>query len=535
MSLKNLHSQVKVSSTMYSHCIRNRHSPSITKKNPKITTDKETLYASVIDLKKSVNKLKRSNKQLKVKLQSTESECSKKSKFMQELATKLKDNLPQTHKETLLNSPQIKLRQRIQELERENAKLKRIDMVKQKNAEYMKYRELRESSKAYKKECKRLRGMLEELLVSKHEGSGSAEIETRVLELKATVKELRRKNEKLKMRLNKLNEIENETKKMIKKLEQKEIKIKELIDNVIQQKATIQKLKQALVQEKNLDDLNPLADTKYLKEIEDLKINNVNLKKENEQLKKVRIKVEGKLLEVQAELTELKLKSNEEDKHIEGVKGYHTEPTIKDITLLKPDSITKPLIRDSDLVYTKMLFRVILIKCKKNLDELEDEIFNEYKYDEFISIKELIKVFQRQPLSLDGKSAEELARYLIEAESKQPIVYDKFREQQIYIIKSRLNTLLKIDYPHDFYFDENDITQSALSKIKEKIGELKVAMNDVLLWSNKFDYKKWRDSASKICSNLTPIENDYLVSIMTEQNDLQQLNFSVSIGMKYRI
>lgn len=494
---------------------------------------------------------------MKVKLQCAENECVKKGKLIQELIIKQKtgaSDVPPAHKEASLA---ISLRQKIQELERENARWRKADTAMQKDVEFTKVYEIKETGKAYEKECKRLRVMLEEFLAVKYERmpTSYAELEAKILDLKATIKELRKENSEMSLQLHKLNEIEGSTIEIVRRLEYKESKIKEQSEVIAKQKLMVKELKERLIRERNSLDssIKPLLslttniDVKYLNQIEELKVYSNKLKKENEQLKRIRIKIENELVEVKRELTKLKHKSDEErnedfvriieanEKLTQRLHVLEKELAATcsnaEVSPPKPELTAKPLVRDSDLVYTKALFRVVLIQHKRNLSELEEEMFGEYRQDEYMSIKELVKVLQRQPLGLDGRAAEDLGRYLVEGREKQMVAYDKFREQQVSVIKNRLKALLSIEYPRNFYVNDGEIVRSALGKVKERIKELKVAMNDVLLWTSIFDYKKWKETSGRICPELTPLENDYLVSLMAASKNLRQLNFNVSAAI----
>ena len=174
----------------------------------------------------------------------------------------------------------------------------------------------------------------------------------------------------------------------------------------------------------------------------------------------------------------------------------------------------------SDLIYVKQLIRVILIRRKITFDELKNKIFNNYLGEELICIKEFIKIAQGPILGLDFISAENLGRYLIEPRTNQTLLYDKYREIQIIDLRIKLENLFEIDYPKDFYLSSTQILKSALNQIKQNYQRITSEINQP-----KIDLLKWQQISITI--PLSPIERDFLIAIMADSNNLNQLNFDV--------
>ena len=189
-----------------------------------------------------------------------------------------------------------------------------------------------------------------------------------------------------------------------------------------------------------------------------------------------------------------------------------------------------PIVEVSSLAQVNHQIRIIMIKTKQTQKELKNILFNDYKGDEKISIKELIKIFQKKPLNLSSVPAENLSRYLIEPRENLEIVFSKYTEKSAADIRIRLDYFLDIDYPKDFYENLDDIKKSAGNKIKPKFNEAKQKIRNIISEVGEFNSVNW----VKICKDLYPdlntIERDCLMSIMIDDiNDIDNLKFTVII------
>ena len=111
----------------------------------------------------------------------------------------------------------------------------------------------------------------------------------------------------------------------------------------------------------------------------------------------------------------------------------------------------RSIVEEQDLIYPNYTIRMNLISLRKGLDLLKQDLFADYRGEEKISIKELCKIFERKPLSLNVETAENLSRYLIEPRDQPSLVYNRYLEKPIVEARIKLDSFLGIDYPHEFY------------------------------------------------------------------------------------
>jgi len=181
--------------------------------------------------------------------------------------------------------------------------------------------------------------------------------------------------------------------------------------------------------------------------------------------------------------------------------------------------IIKPLVQESDLIYPKQLFSVLMIKEKKTLDDIKRELFAEYGSDEKISIKELVKILKRPPLKLNANMSEELARYLIEPRDTLEVVYNVYEDKLIGDLRILIDNLVAVDYPEKFWESEGEIVENALKKLKRKISTIEV---------NNLNFIKWAQICKEEFPELTAMERNFTMALMTD-NNLYELNFDVSV------
>eukprot|EP01022_Parablepharisma_sp_SALTPOND_P019726 TRINITY_DN340_c2_g1_i1.p3 TRINITY_DN340_c2_g1~~TRINITY_DN340_c2_g1_i1.p3 ORF type:complete len:647 (-),score=133.67 TRINITY_DN340_c2_g1_i1:10552-12492(-) len=547
------------------------------KKRPKIIgLDKESLYDSTIQLKKSLNHFKEENDKLRAKLQQYDEESMKKNKLLQEMVSQLATSasvpkLTRSHKEASLV---IALKQKIKELETENVELKNANMTIKKNIRLTKHYENDVANKTLEEECKRLRLMLEELINEKHVGSPSeyAELEGKMLEQKAIIKELKIKNLELSQELSRARDSERQILERIKEYEVQEQKVHREKQKVKRQRQEINEAREriaALENEKEelkakIEELQSAEtrrehDTSQIDVIEKLNSNIEKLKLEKEELKRRADASERKILEINREMREERNKAKEKEEEYtlkmleererlnqrivrldrelsakskelaENDKKVKEVETVKSLGAVR--EITKPAVQDKDLVHTKQWIKLVLLRYKKGLNELKEELFAEYKGEERISIKELTKIFQRPALSLPLMQAEDLSRYLIEPKDQPMVVYNKYSDKVMVEIRIKLDSFLSIDYPKDFYEKIQEATESAIDKIKDRFRYMKSSVEDVALENGKVELVQWLRICKDMFPGLTSLEKDCLIALMvTEQEDVKQLKFSVNKG-----
>jgi len=526
--------------------------------------DKETLYDNTIQLKKMVNALQKENEKIKSKLIQEKDECNKKDKLLQNLVLQLNGtagatSLPPNYKEAALT---VSLKKIIRQSEIEIGTLKEDNLRLKRSIKLTKQNELETMNIMLKKECKRLRSMLETLIRDRNP-SGFTKLETKLLEQRSIVNELKEKNEKFRYEAEKAKEAERQALETIKELEEKELKkqrvkvipkkqdareAREEIERLISEKKQLEYKLAAMENVKTMtkndakdnDEVKKEKEvnSKLLRQVADLKKrieeNNVKLIEKDKNIREIKATAKEKEeayilkgLEEKERLTkkivrlelELSAKSKETIDNTDKPKITIEPP--KPLTIIR--EITKPLVEVDNLVYAKHAFRLILMQQKKDLNELKDTLFFQYTPDEQITIKELTKIFQRLNLSL--LEAENLARYLIEPRGQQEVVYNKYNGKPMASVRISLDSLLNLDYSKDLCNDLPNITQTAINKIKNRYKYIRNAVQDI---EGSLDSIEWERICKKQCPDLTSIEWDYLLSIMVnERNDLKELVFKV--------
>jgi len=527
-------------------------------KNYYFKMDKEAMYNNAMQLKREIKSLKEENERLKSQL--LQNEFAKKNRLMQGMGGQ-PGGMTTSRASAIITS----LKRRVKEAANENATLKNEVNQLKRNLKLTKQNEAEAINILLEKECSRLRSMLDAAIQEKNP-KGISETEKELLEQKANCKELERVNEQLRYEVMKLKGSEKEALDRLYEYEAKEIKR-------IRQKAKKEKnkytLKEAkveieklILEKKQLEEqieatknkpIEPqdikedLLDTHKL-EIEKLKAENLKFKSRIEEYRKRVFEKEKEARDVAREAKEKEeaytLKGLEEkEKMTQGIirlklelsskNKQITELENKSKEIIEPPNISSivrevrnPLVEITDLVYVKYQFRLALIKSKKNLNELKEVLFSEYASDERISIKELTKIFKRQPLALaDG---EKLARYLIEPRRQQTVVYNKYNEKPIVDVRIQLDLFLDIDYPKDFSENVKSITETALRKIKPKFEDIRVKVQDVIEEKEVLDLATWLEITKQSFNELNSIEKDCILSLMVQDpDDLKELRFSV--------
>jgi hypothetical protein len=523
-----------------------------------IKMDKETLYDNAIQLKKMVNALQKENEKMKSKLIQEKGECNKKDKLLQNLVTQLNGStvLPSNYKEAALT---VSLKKIVKQSELEIAALKEENLRLNRSIKLTKQNELETMNIMLKKECKRLRSMLETLIRDRNP-SGFTKLETKLLEQRSIVNELKEKNDKLRYEAEKAKEAERQALDTIKELEEKELKkqrvrvmpkkqdvkeAREEIERLISEKKQLEHkltLMESMKAETksnttNNDELKKEkeANNNLVKQVADLKKrveeSSVKLVEKDKQIREVKATAKEKEeaymlkeLEEKERLTKrivrLELELSAKTKEATENPKFNNEVS-KPLTAIR--EITKPLVEVDELGYAKHTFRLVLIQQKKSFNELKDTLFFQYTPDESISIKELTKIFQRLNLSL--LEAENLARYLIEPRDQQEVVYNKYNEKSMTSIRISLDSLLNPDNSKDIYNDLSSIIQAAINKIKDRYKYIRNAVQGI---EGNLDSIEWERICKKQCPELSSIEWDCLLSlIVNERNDLRDLVFKV--------
>jgi myosin heavy subunit len=532
---------------------------------------KEQSYGAYME-KKNMKMLVVENNQLKVRLQQAEEECRKKNRLLQELVP-MDGTTPmvtQAHKEASLT---VSLKKKIRELEQENEGYKRKNAAMERNINLTKQSETNANNKAYEEECRRLRNMLEEAIISIHENKSLnySELETKIIEQRMAIKELKKKVQEMDEKLQEKKQTEKQEKKqseqkereMVKKSQvqaQENYKQKEELD---QQKTSLEEANEKIANLENL--VRQLEDKLRLSQSrgedyvhQSVEINyeaNENLKteldtamNEKEDLKMQLQESEKKIFEKDKELREARSTAKEkEEAYI--LKSYEEQERLtKRIVRLElellarrkenAESGRKPIspeeiidiIKESQMVYAKTWMKLVLIRQKKSIEVLKDELFAEYNSNELICIKELTKILQRQPLSFDLDTAGSLSRYLIESREHPAIIYNKYNEKTVEEVRKGFDDLLDLSYSEEFWKKEKEVLNAAVKKTADQYQYLRGGVGE----GNIMDLVKWNQISNSICPELSPIERDYLVNIMAEDNNLKQLDFGVLLNLMYR-
>jgi len=534
--------------------------------------DKEALYDNALQLKKAVNILKEENDRLKARLAQSEEESSKKNKLLQEMVgqlanTTIPSQISKSHKETSLV---LALKQKVKELEAGNAELMAANFNLKKDIRLTKQNEYEQINKAYEDECKRLRSMLDELLNSKNAGNPVeyVELEEKMLEQRSIITELKNKNKQLSQELASAKNSESQALDRLKENDEKESKSKKY-------KEKASKYKKEITDYKNqIDDLTKEIDELKLKidELENINtkreqdttqtdlVNKLTqeaekMKKEKEELRKKADIAEKRVIEKEREMREERNKAKEKEEEYvlksfedkeklnQRIVRLERELSVKAKELAENDKKSKEIevatkaiasarqdikniINEPELSYTKILFKIILIKSKKSLDDLKEIIFSEFSPEERISIKELTKIFMKPFIGLSNLDAENLSRFLIEPRDSDSIVYNRYADRVMIEVRIKFDSFLNLLYPKDFIGLLPKIAESSIQKLKPRFRYLKNAVEEITNDQNLMDALKWAQVCHTNCTELNNLEKDYLISIMVdEKNDLKHLDF----------
>eukprot|EP00826_Nyctotherus_ovalis_P046700 TRINITY_DN5310_c0_g1_i1.p1 TRINITY_DN5310_c0_g1~~TRINITY_DN5310_c0_g1_i1.p1 ORF type:complete len:523 (+),score=197.36 TRINITY_DN5310_c0_g1_i1:124-1692(+) len=519
---------------------------------------REQTYGEYME-KQNMKMLVIENNQLKVRLQQAEEECRKKNKLLQELVP-MDGSTPmvtQAHKEASLT---ISLKKRIRELEQENEGYKKRNETMAKNINSTKQSETKADNKAYEKECKRLRAMLEEAIINIHEDKSLnyPELETKIIEQRMAIKEQRKKIQELEAKLEEKKQSERRALEMAKKSEvqaQENDKQKEKID---QQKMSLERANERIAELENTvrlleDRLSQARGEDYVYQPTEPNINtNEDLRTEldkalidNENLKDKLEESEKKVFERDKEIREIRTTAKEnEEAYI--LKSYEEQERLtKRIVKLEleliarrkedaesgkkpiaPDEI-RDIVKKAEMIYAKTWIKLILIRKKKSLEEFKEQLFSDFEPDETICIKELIKTLQKEPAVFDTATAELLSRYLIESREHPAIIYNKYNEKVVSEVKEAFDELMNLSYPPEFWKNEKEIINEGAKKAAEQYQYLRGGVGE----GNMMSLPKWIQISNSICPELTSIERDYLISAMTDGYNLKQLDFGVTLAL----
>ena len=532
------------------------------KQTSNIDYDKESLYDTIIQLKKLVNQLREENDYLKAKVQQTEEECSRKSKLLQDFVTQLKSSggsakIPKVHREAALITT---LKEKLRESEKDNNRFRQENLLMKKNIKITKLSELEDINKAYNEECKRLRLTISLLIQDKYKGKIPENIEAlenSTLSLRADNIKLREKIKELEQRIEMERDHERQLMEALHKTKEKQKKWSGNKGKITQQKLALEESQEKIAilinKVKELEEnlakkekgTNEHNDDKHNQDaITKLTNDNSSLRSDKEKLNEKLIEKEKELLQKDKEIRDAKLKLKEQEDEWELKSLENQEKLSQRILILErelslrnqnaPSNVVKEvavaLIQENDLVYIKELFRMLMIHSKKGIDVLQDELFCEYKPDEQISIKELAKIGQKNPLCLDVGEAEDLARYLIETRDKKIVVYNKYAETTMADVKSKLLEFLNIDYPKDFWEESKKITKGAIEKLKDRFKYMKNSINEIIASDGRLEFTKWIKVSNTVCPELSSMEKDFLIALMAgKENKLKELKFQVIV------
>ena len=92
-------------------------------------------------------------------------------------------------------------------------------------------------------------------------------------------------------------------------------------------------------------------------------------------------------------------------------------------------------------------------------------MFQGYRVDDKISIRELDKILERSPFEFNAELAELFARFLIENRDRPAVIFNQYMDKQLQEIRIKLDTMISIDYPNDFHSRIKDIKKTLLSVI----------------------------------------------------------------------
>lgn len=502
-----------------------------------------------------MHKLIKENNQLRVRVRQAEEECDKKNKLIQELIPTdgSSGKINKSHKDAALV---VSLKKKIKDLTKENEQIKEMNLIMQKNIKLTKQNEADEMNNAYEQECKRLREMLEDVISSKCKDMppNYAEMETKRIELKHTVKELKAKIQELNSKMDqgvepdrrisemnkKIEFLQQENIKQREKLGQYKITLDEANEKIGDLEATIKELEDRPQEERK--SLNkeecPEVDNET---VENLKKDLIKAYEDKERYKKNLNEIEEKLLYKDKEIRDV-IKTAKENEEAYILKSFEDkeklsqrivrlelellarkkEDSDNDKKAIKSNDI-RNIVKEADLLNTKMWFKLLLIRNKWNIDQLITVIFDDPYLDEVICIKELIRIFKKPPSLLNDIDAENFARYLIESQDQPALIYNKYNEKNLEDIKETINNGLEIKYTKNFWEKSDQLLELALKKIRSQYKYLRDGVGE----NNIMSLLKWQQIVNSICPELSTLEKDLIVNIIAGDNNLDQLDFTV--------
>ena len=487
---------------------------------------------------------------MRARIQQLEEDCVNKDKLLKDVMTQSKSaNHEESRKEITFTAY---LKQKVSELEAEKDWWKKECLQMRKQA-YNKYWSM---TKDTAEESKKATGG------NKSPGQGKKqtymELQEQVLDQKVLIKELNERIRELTIELEKVKDSESQVLDELNKARARGTQVKKKKQKIRQQERIIEKAKEKInvlelekkTLKNELDEANEninreVSDRAYSEQIEELKKNVERLKKEKDDQATKTKQISKSLLEREREVREIISSAKEnEDKYIlerleekerlearivslelqlSALIKQRSEETPKPRPITEADIVTrriiKPLVQESDLIYPKQLFNVLMIKKKKTLDDIKRELFAEYGSDEKVSIKELVKILRRPPLKLNANMSEDLARYLIEPRDTLEVVYNVYEDKLVGDLRILIDNLVAVDYPEKFWESEEKIVENALKKLKRKISTIEV---------NNLNFIKWTQICKEEFPELTAIERNFTIALMTD-NNLYELDFDASV------
>jgi len=311
-----------------------------------IMQDKEALYDNTLQLKQYANALVEDNHRLKAKLQQFEEELSRKTKLLNGLMAQMSNissmqGIQRMQKETHLIDA---LKQRVKKLE--GILMSRDDEITtlKQNVKLTKLNEYESQLNICEKECIRLRGMLEELLNSKHVGNPTeyVEIEEKILEQSMMIKDLQAKNSEISQNLDrktqqceklteKIKELEDQISKNSKKTDRtakRKRVIVEYKDKIAELNTEIAQLKEELEKRPEADNKSPGQGEKEknMKLFNDMQKDMSEMKKNMEEYKKKADEANRNLFEKDGIIkrTQDKLKFQEDEFNVKLIQERET-------------------------------------------------------------------------------------------------------------------------------------------------------------------------------------------------------------------
>lgn len=401
--------------------------------------NKAELYDEILAQKQDIHAIKEANFLLKSKFRQQQQRKVKKSQVIRELQLRIKNPSMKAYltKESpyLLNSLKVKKN----EVQAENAKLRKELKRLQRNKVFTQVNELEGEQNAFSKEMERLQEMVEKA----RNASELIPIED------AEVIKLRIKEQE-----EVLAELRQEQKKLLEELRQKETEI--------------ERYKKMAERQKKSPRGNINAEIKQLKD----KINSI--KKENiteeqlEQLRRDRDRAREKVEQQKKRIAELE-KAIADSKPVRQHKAASGR---------KIEEVARKL---------KESFGKNGVGAK----EMKSVLFEHFGDEEKVSLHELHKIFMRQPCELDSKDSLELAEYLI-GKPDDPTHVKLIEEKALPEVLKKLNELLENKFSAEDAEEDplaklekmtedelRSVFQRAFTKISNKISESKKSVEEL--------------------------------------------------------